>query len=189
MAPRFVRRGVLLSVLMLGGCKSIDGNTPSIAGPYDLATVDGHALPCCAQLDSASGDRVTTIAGTLLLGDAAPETFVATPAGWYPSSCVHLVPSGTTISISGTPTCGDGEFTLTLVQQMDHDNGSSDTTSLVYHGKYAWSDRDALIKLVDVPMVGAVSLRSPSTELDVRHSNVTGEYGPVYAFKREPPVG
>lgn len=177
------------ALIGLAACSWLDSPAgPSIAGEYMLSAVDGQALPCCAQLDSASGDRVTTLYGKLSLGGAAPENFVATPAGLYPASCVHEVPSGTTVSGSDVPRCGDGDFSITIVQRVDHTGGRTDTTIFVQSGRYAWSDRDAVIKLVDVPMLGSVSFQARGPRLQLQRANVMGEYGPSYIFDPVPRI-
>ncbi len=187
MKRRIAQYAGVLMLSSLAACSSwLEPGARSIAGEYQLATVDGKALPCCAVPDSATGATTTTLSGTLALGDAAPEAFVETPAGMYPGSCVHEVPSGTTVTSSAIPRCGDGDFTLTLVQRTQSPDGAIVTANVVYTGRYAWSDKDSLIKLVDVPMLGSVSPRSGGSQLEIQRVNVEGQYGETYGFAQVP---
>jgi len=56
-------------------------------------TADSLPPPFQGAPDSA-GTVVTITGGTLTLGNATPEEFVATPAGWHPGSCVNEVHNG-----------------------------------------------------------------------------------------------
>ena len=180
-----MRLGMFAGIAALSlatACGLFDSSSPSIAGDYALRTVDGAALPCCA-VDSA-GARITIVAGTLSLGQAAPESFVVTPAGWYPGSCVHEVPNGATVDPSTFPPCGDGHFTLTLSKRFDYADGSSRTVPATVAGLYAWSERDpAMVKLVDATMIGAIDVSaSGQTQLELQRVNFMGSFGPTYLF-------
>lgn len=172
----------MLLAVVVGACGLVDPS-PSIAGPYTLTSVDNKALPCCGAVDSTTGAKVTVLSGTLTLGSAAPEAFATTPAGYYPESCVHAVPNGSTAP--SEPRCGDGSFSLSLVERLDYADGSSKADTLLSSGRYAWSDQDALIKLVDVPMLGSVSLQTGGAVLAIQRATVMGTYGPTYTFTPE----
>jgi len=128
-----------------------DGPPSSIAGDYTLAAVDGAALPCCALPDSASGARVTVLAGTLTLGEAAAEEWVATPAGWMAKSCVHEIPNGAGVDTANVvhmpdgssyrlPECGDGSYGMVLTVRSDYPDGRSATSTRTTAGKYVWGE-------------------------------------------------
>lgn len=169
----------------LNACRVFVDETPSIAGQYTLERIDGQMLPCCDQADSSTNARATTLSGTLMLGPGAPEAFVTTPAGYYPRSCVHEVPNGATVNPTSFPRCGDGDFSLNLTQRVDSADGASAVQTIAMSGRYAWDDRQEMIKLVDVPMVGSVTLGASRT-LRVQKVNVMGAYGPTYTFSDAP---
>jgi hypothetical protein len=183
MKHRVVQYAAVLLAASLGGCKSLSDYHPAISGEYTLSSVNEKPLPCCALPDSATGARVTVLSGTLTLGDAAPEPFVFTPAGEYPSSCVHGVPNGATVKDSDFPRCGDGDFALTLNERLDYPDGSSTTTTVSSSGRYAWSDETGMIKLVDVPMLGSVALTANGAEVSIQRVTFQGTFGPTYTFR------
>lgn len=122
-------------------------STPSIAGTYQLTSVDGQSLPCCTSTDTLTGVRTTPLGGQLMLGAAAPESFVPTPAGMWPGSCVHPVPSGSrgdgdTIFLPDgswylLPKCGDGSYVMTVIERVDS-AGVVDTATVADTGRYSW---------------------------------------------------
>lgn len=183
MGHRIGKLTAVLTAVILAACTS-PGDLPlSIAGPYTLTSVDNKALPCCGALDSTSGVKLTVLSGTLTLGHATPEAFVATPAGYHPESCVHEVPNGATVDPSSYPPCGDGDFSLSLVERLDYTDGSSKIDTVASSGLYAWSDHDALIEFGG--MLGSATLQSGGAVLAVQEANVMGTYGPTYTFMPE----
>lgn len=182
-----MKRGLLVAwtaLLATGACTGFgpaDGS--SIAGQYELAAVDGNALPCCGQTDSA-GTRATIVGGSLTLGEAAPEKFVATPGGMVAESCVHEVPNGAHIDTAGVvtlpdssqykiPQCGDGSYTMIITRMYEDVDGATRTKSDTAAGKYVWSDSDqATITLLGIGLGGPITRSSESVEL-----TVSGRYG------------
>lgn len=174
-----------LPLLLVAACTLLfDPDDASIAGHYTLVSVDSQSFPCCATIDSA-GTRTTMLSGSLTLGDAAPELFTTTPAGDYPSSCVHEVPNGARVDPSTFPRCGDGDYTLTFDERVDSAGGASHTTTVTSTGKYAWTDKNPeLIKLIDAPMLGSVHFTSGGVELRIQSVAPQGTYGPEYTFTK-----
>lgn len=123
-------------------------STPSIAGTYELTSVDGQSLPCCTRTDTTTGVGTTPLGGQLTLGAAAPEMFMPTPAGLRPESCVHEVPSGSFVDADTVfrpdgswyllPPCGRGLYTMTLTERVDS-AGVSRTATVSYAGRYSWN--------------------------------------------------
>lgn len=168
--------GIVLGIVLmnLGACELVDPQAPSIAGRYDLVTVNGVALPCCAQTDS-NGANVTFVGGSLTLEQATPEPFAATPAGWRPGSCVHEIPNGANVDTSGVVTLPDGSqyripkctelhhaaYTLVVTRRYDYADGSSKTLAATSNGTYAWSDGGQgwpkLIALLNSNLIGPVT--------------------------------
>jgi hypothetical protein len=180
MSMRVTAAGIVL--LALTACSNqpmAPANGPNIGGEFQLVSVDGHALPCCAQTDS-TGRTASILGGTLALKDAAPERFVATPAGWYPSSCVHEA-GGVDPAYY---VCGDATYRLILARLYEPLSVTVDTTV----GLYAWSvSQPAMIKLMGNAMGGPVALSDTATVLTVQALNVMGPYGPTYEFSRVGP--
>lgn len=178
MTTRTLAVGVM--VLVCGGCSAFGpGDAPSIAGRYDLVTVDGEALPCCTRMDS-TGARVTVIGGTLTLGAARPEPFGATPAGMRPISCVHEVPNGAHVDTSGTvtlpdsstyelPECGDGTYTMVITRRFDYADGTSHTVTATSSGRYAWSAGEpGIVSLLGAGLMGPVAMSTSGVDVKVQ---------------------
>jgi hypothetical protein len=152
------RRAILALVALLAVPSCADNvtapsNLDSIAGTYALTTVDGQPLPFSSAPDS-TGTVTTITGGTLVLGNAAPGEFAATPAGWdIPKSCIHEIPDGAWVddthgdtvivhlpdSTSYTlPLCGDGPYALLLNRQVRHAGGGPAAADTTMSGLYAW---------------------------------------------------
>lgn len=180
----------------LAGCGLVDPHpSGSIAGRYDLLTVDAQSVPCCTRTDSASGVRTTPLSGTLTLGAAAPEDFVDTPgAGTVPRSCVQTVPDGSRVHADTVfrgdgswyllPPCGLGEYSMTLTVRVDS-AGESRTVSTTDTGRYSWSRAGP----VDVAgMTGAFSGIGGTIRmtLQARGFGIQPRVHPAYGFARLP---
>jgi hypothetical protein len=199
-----------MAVLGIAACGVSDpADPPSIAGRYDLVAVNGTALPCCAQTDS-TGTRITFVGGSLTLGDASPESFAATPAGWMPASCVHEVPDGAHVDTSGVVTLPDGKqyriptctelhhvpYTLVVTQRYDYASDSSKTVSATSSGTYAWSDdagnHAGMVALLNANLIGPVTLSTGAVDAVVGRSNfgrgsALTPADPEYQFRRTAP--
>ncbi|HET7564775.1 MAG TPA: hypothetical protein VFJ96_07255 [Gemmatimonadaceae bacterium] len=173
-------RVMAVGVVLMGleACSLFGSDGGSIAGQYDLVTVNGQALPCCSQTDSA-GIQATILAGSLTLGSAAPERYVATPGGMAPSSCVHEVPNGSHVDTSGTvtrpdsstykiPPCGDGTYTMVITRRYGDPNGASQTASDTSSGRYAWSSSSAVVSLLTSGMGGSIERSGDSVSVTVQ---------------------
>ena len=97
----------LLALAAVAACESTP-SAPSFDGAVmiareSLATIDGQALPCCAQ----AGANV--IAGSLdfYRGGSYPDT-AYTPGGAMPSACVQGVPNGAHIHGNTVVSLPDG---------------------------------------------------------------------------------
>jgi hypothetical protein len=124
------------------------------------------------------------VGGSLTLGEAAPEQFVATPGGMVAKSCVHEVPNGAHIDTAGVvtlpdssqykiPQCGDGTYTMIITRTYDDVDGDTRTKSDTASGKYVWSDSDpATLTLLGVGLGGPITRSDGSVEL-----TVSGRYG------------
>jgi hypothetical protein len=169
------------------------GQLESIAGEYSLATVGGSSLPCCTVSDSAG--RRSIVGGTLVLGDAAPEPFGATPAGWRPVSCVHEIPAGAYVDTAGVvhlpsgdtytfPPCGNGSYTMVITQKQTSPDGRVVVQSDTSAGRYAWSAKNpALITLVSDAIGGPISTDAGTVRLVLQTVNVEGRpQGSQYEF-------
>lgn len=172
---------VCLVLLLAGACSGLTelADQRSIAGQYNLVTVDGSPLPCCGQADSA-GTRVTVLAGTLALSEAQPEKFVSTPGGSTPKSCIQEIPNGAHVDTSGVvtlpdstkyqlPQCGNGTYQLVLTQRYDYADGRSDTRSLTSSGRYAWSnDEPNLVAILGASLAGPITTSESGTGLTLQ---------------------
>jgi hypothetical protein len=125
-------------------------STPSIAGTYQLTSVDGQSLPCCTRTDTTTGVSTTPLGDQLTLEAAPPESYVASPAGMKPASCVHEVPSGSRVDADTVfrpdgswyllPPCGRGSYAMTLTERVDS-AGVTQTATVSYTGRYSWDTR------------------------------------------------
>ncbi|MHB1863192.1 MAG: hypothetical protein ACYCVL_09505 [Gemmatimonadaceae bacterium] len=155
-------------------------HAPSIAGTYRLLSVDGQPVPCCTRTDTASGVRTTPLSGQLTLGAAAPESFVAVPAGMYmPSSCVYTIPNGarmhgdTVFTQGGSwyllAPCGRGSYAMTLTERVDS-AGRTDTVAVQSSGRYSWSNTDSAVFLVG-SMSGSLTGTGSATHLMLQQTH------------------
>lgn len=183
----------------LGACGVFNPrHTASIAGAYQLVTVDGQVVPCCTRIDTTSGVRTTPLGGQLTLGDAAPESFVATPAGVsMPSSCVYTIPNGarvhadTVFKQDGSwyllPPCGRGSYAMTITDRVDS-AGRTDTATVSYAGRYSWSNDQSAIYLVG-SMSGSFTRGGSGVEMSLQQTHIgvpPAQDFPTYAFASRP---
>lgn len=168
-------------------------NPDSIAGTYELTTVDGQPLPFSGAPDS-TGTLTTITGGTLTLGEAAPGGYVATPAGWYmPKSCVHEIPDGASVDYThgdtvvvhlpdGTsytlPPCGDGPYTLVLNRQVQHLGGEPAAADTTMSGLYAWGPLPfgdgTEITLAGAKLAGQVTMSGAGVQIQVAAQRLLG---------------
>ncbi len=173
-------------------------HAPSIAGTYQLVSVDGQPVPCCTRTDTASGARTTPLSGQLTLGSATPEAFVAVPAGMYmPSSCVYTIPNGarmhgdTVFTQGGSwyllAPCGRGTYAMTLTERVDS-AGRTDTVAVNASGRYSWSNTDSAVFLVG-SMSGSLTGTGSGTQMMLQQTHFGDQPSqdfPAYTFARQP---
>ena len=174
------------------------GDASSIAGQYDLATVNGQALPCCTLTDS-TGQRMTYVGGSLTLSEARPERFDETPAGAHPHSCVHEIPNGAHVDTAGVvklpdgstyqlPKCGNGTYTLVIAIRYDDVDGASRTVADTSAGRYAWDDgANPIVSLLDDGLSGGITTSQGSVNVTVAARGFGMGPGPTdarYGFSR-----
>ena len=179
----------------LAACGVLDPHhSPNLSGTYSLSLVDGSRVPCCAHTDTLTGVTTTPLGGRLTLGDASPETFVATPAGVYlPSSCVYTVPNGahvhgdTVFTSDGNwyleAPCGKGTYALTLTTRVDS-AGDTDTIQMNASGRYSWSQSDSAVDLVG-SLSGYFTGGASGRQMVLEQAHVGFEpqqYEPQYTF-------
>lgn len=201
------RTGLALAgLLLLPACAdnlSAPTSLDSIAGAYTLTSVDGQPLPFSGASDS-TGTVTTITGGTLLLGEAAPERYVATPGGLAPGSCVHEIPEGASLDGNivhlpdGTsyqlPPCGDGPYTLVLSRQVQHPGVApavqADTTSGLYAwGPLPWGETKE-ITLMASDLEGSVTMSQAGVDIRL-NKRAIGAIGPgpgdhEYGFRGGP---
>ncbi len=168
-----------------------------IAGSYFLMSVDGR-LPSSPAPDSTGG-TVSVLGGSLTLGDAAPTTYVITPAGPMAGSCVHELPDGAWLDAANNVVhradgstykirpCGDGPYRLFLTRQYVAADGTARVVSDSSAGLYTWgfetaADTVGLVTLVGAGMGGPVSLAGGPVLRIARLHNGMPIPEPVYLF-------
>jgi len=162
---RVMTVGVML--LGVGACSAFGPDAPSIGGQYDLVSVTGSALPCCAAVDS-TGTQVTIVGGSLTLADAAPEKFGATPAGYVPLACIHESSNGNDDQFPSCEEQHHASYVMIIARQYDDANGGSRTVSDTTSGVYAWSaSGPAMVSLLGSGLGGPVSMSGSSAKITV----------------------
>ncbi len=186
------------AALCLTACDLMsDPDRSRLAGDYQLATVDGQALPWSAAPDS-TGTTLTVLSGSLTLGAASPETYSFVPSGaMIPSKCVHAIPDGAWVDTANVvhlsngstyriPPCGDGPYTLSLTRRYTDAGGSSHTAAETWTGLYAWGTDGGPGGTTYVTLVGRMAGTASTFASGVHISVAVGHVGPPSMWPHEP---
>jgi len=178
MTTRLPGSSALLPLIVLFACEHAPPTDPvatrgAMLDTAYLATVDGAALPCCAEDSSELAVRV--VAGTLTFYRSAHYTDSAfVPAGFMvPVACVREVPNGSFVMNNGLVRyggalhlllpCSEGIYDLRLVEEVRYPDGTSRTISAVVStGTFAQGSDTLALADFDVPSL-LVATTSDST--------------------------
>jgi len=184
---------LLIALVYWAGCSGVSPTDPAegtgpVVARYALTAQDAAAPPCCV-VDSGNV-QVTVIGGALTFrGPAGYADTVFTPAGPASRACVHGVPNGANVNTlthivtltDGTSylqlPCDRGTYTLVVMRQLHHPDGSSATDSVTVSSGTFTAEPD-IVDLADSHSTGSFT------------SSVTGATivvtGPAHQYRFDP---